>query len=108
MKISKFASVILVFMLLIFSTACAEPGGPNMTPPDDYDPWADSLFGLRATIGYGDIENDPMAHGLTAYANNSATPELGDNSFGTATLFAASSIALIGAVIAHQKAKAHA
>ena len=76
----------------------------SMTPPADYDAWADAGAGLRGTIGYGDIESDPLAHGKTIWGDSSATPELGDSSVvSTAALAGLCVAALAGVTIADKK-----
>lgn len=111
MRFWKTLIVATVAMILMCSTAFATPGGASMTPPADYDEMADGYFNIRHLIGYGDIENDPMAHGLTVYnasstTSASATPELGDSSAPTTILAGLGVVALAGVVIADKKRRA--
>ena len=65
------------------------------------------IFLVRDEIGYGDLENDPWAHGMTVLGTY-RTPELGDSSINTWTLVGLSVLMLAGVVVAHQKAKRYA
>ena len=107
MKIRKTIVIVFAVMCLLAGTAFAT-SERSMTPPADYDEMADGYFNIRHLIGYGDIENDPMAHGLTVYnassTSTSATPELGDSSVvSTAALAGLCVAALAGATIADKK-----
>lgn len=108
MRFWKTLIVAMVAMILMCSAAFAAPGGASMTPPADYDEMADGYFNIRHLIGYGDIENDPMAHGLTVYnasgtTSTSATPELGDSVVSTAAVAGLCVAALAGVTIADKK-----
>lgn len=105
MRLLKVMISTMVAMLLLSMVAFAAPGG-SMTRPADYDQMADGYFNIRHIIGYGDIENDPMAHGLTVYdASNvsSTTPELGDSVVSTAAVAGLCAAALVGVGVADKK-----
>lgn len=115
---SKVCTILVVLLVFGGFNAFAESNGVSMTPPADYDEWSDSKFGLRDTIGYGDIATDPDAHGLSVYYTQTAshdslwketaTPELGDHSVATVTLASLSALTLAGAIIAHKKVRSNA
>ena len=102
MKIRKTIVIFLAVMCLLAGSAFAT-SERSMTPRDDYDMWSDGLAGRRGEIGYGDIENDPMAHGKTLYGDSSATPELGDSVVSTAAVAGLCVAALAGVTIADRK-----
>lgn len=102
MKFRKTIVIFLAVMSLLVGNAFAT-SERSMTPPADYDAWADAGAGLRGTIGYGDIESDPLAHGKTIWGDSSATPELGDSVVSTAAVAGLCVAALAGVAIADRK-----
>ena len=106
MRILKTIAIILAVMTLSVGSALAA-SERSMTPPADYDEMADGNFNIRHLIGYGDIESDPMAHGLTVYDANrtsaSVTPELGDSVVSTAAVAGLCVAALAGVAVADKK-----
>lgn len=89
-------------MSLLVGTAFAT-SERSMTPPADYDEWSDAAVAIRGEIGFGDIVNDPMAHGKTVNPDSSATPELGDSVVSTAAVAGLCVAALVGVTIADKK-----
>ena len=102
MKFRKTFVIFLVAMSLLVGTAFAT-SERSMTPPDDYDMWSDASASSRGTIGFGDIESDPMAHGKTLNPDSSATPELGDSVVSTAAVAGLCAAALVGIAVADKK-----
>ena len=103
MKICKTIVIFLAVMSLLVGTAFAT-SERSMTPPADYDEWSDAAVAIRGEIGFGDIVNDPMAHGKTVNPDSSATPELGDSSVvSTAVVAGLCVAALAGVTIADKK-----
>ena len=101
----KFRNTIVIFlavMSLLVGTAFAT-SERSMTPPADYDEWSDVYAPVRGTIGYGDIQSDPDAHGKTIWGDSSATPELGDSVVSTAAVAGLCVAALAGVTIADKK-----
>lgn len=102
MKICKTIVIFLAVMSLLVGTAFAT-SERSMTPPADYDEWSDAAVAIRGEIGFGDIVNDPMAHGKTVNPDSSATPELGDSVVSTAAVAGLCVAALAGVTIADKK-----
>lgn len=102
MKICKTIVIFLAVMCLLAGSAFAT-SERSMTPPDDYDMWSDVSASFRGTIGYGDIQSDPDAHGKTIWGDSSATPELGDSVVSTAAVAGLCVAALAGVAIADKK-----
>lgn len=103
MSVKKTVIAFFALLMLVCSVAFAESNGASMTPPSDYDAWSDSQFGLRDTIGYGNLETDPDAHGLTVYSTQTTTPELGDSSMATAVIAGMCAVAFVGVIAADKK-----
>lgn len=102
MKIRKTIVIFLAVMCMLMSSAFAA-SERSMTPPADYDEWSDSAAAIRGTIGFGDIESDPMAHGKTLNPDSSTTPELGDSVVSTAAVAGLCAAALVGVGVADKK-----
>ena len=106
MSFLRTIAIVLAVMTLFVGSALAT-SERSMTPPDDYDGMADGYFNIRHMIGYGDIKDDPMAHGLTVYDENrlrtNSIPELGDSVVSTAAVAGLCAAALAGVAIADRK-----
>ena len=102
MRILKTIAIILAVMTLSVGSALAT-SERSMTPPADYDAWSDVYAPIRGTIGYGDIQSDPDAHGKTIWGDSSVTPELGDSVVSTAAVAGLCAAALAGVAIADRK-----
>lgn len=100
---SKVCTILVVLLVFGGFNAFAESNGVSMTPPADYDAWSDSQFGLRDTIGYGDIATDPDAHGLSVYYTQTNTPELGDSSVTISAIAGMCAVAFAGVIAADKK-----
>ena len=102
MRILKTIAIILAVMTLSVGSALAT-SGRSMTPPADYNMCSDVSASFRDTIGYGDIQSDPDAHGKTIWGDSSVTPELGDSVVSTAAVAGLCAAALAGVAIADRK-----
>ena len=102
MSFLRTIAIVLAVMPLFVGSALAT-SERSMTPPADYDEWSDAAVAIRGEIGFGDIVNDPMAHGKTVNPDSSATPELGDSVVSTAAVAGLCVAALAGVTIADKK-----
>lgn len=103
MNAKKIVIALYALLMLACSVTFAESNGVSMTPPADYDAWSDSQFGLRDTIGYGDITTDPDVHGLSVYYTQTNTPELGDSSVTISATAGMCAVAFVGVIAADKK-----